>query len=545
MRASILICSIVGIAIGAMAQTPLQRTAQLSENERIEDALKEVRSILAKEPANGEAWFLLGEIQMENDQLDSAAAAYQRGSAAEPSFLLNMIGKAKVDQANGNSDAARAGMEAVIQKIAKMPKEMQARIYRNAAKGLILGTTPDHALALRYIDKAIELLPNEPDSYIVKGDIELDANPADASKPLMNYRKAMDLAPNTARPIAKRAYVYHRGANPTAAIAEYDKAITLDPTFAPAFRGRAESHFMARDYEKAVADYQKYLELNQGSQSARSRYAQFLFLSNKYAESLELINALEQEGVKNNTLARLKGYNLVELGDTANALNALETYFEQQPPDRVLSTDVQYYGKAIAMLGNDSLAGEKLLAAASMNRADPNLYAEAGSYFLKAKMYDKAVEAYQKKVASPKVAVNDWYYLGGAANRAQQFNVADSAWANYVVHQPNIYQGYLGRARAQVGLDPEKTTWQAKPFYEDVIRRMTPEDISRSPIDAEEAYFYLAFYNFTVTEDLPVAKCWFEKVKALNAGTGNTKIANDMLLTKELKDVNPAQCEIL
>ena len=183
------------------------------------------------------------------------------------------------------------------------------------------------------------------------------------------------------------------------------------------------------------------------------------------------------------------------------------------------------------------------MAAAQMKNADPQLFMEAGAMFNKAKMYERATEAYKGKTMSNKVEVNDWYYLGSTAQKAQDFVTADSAWAKYVTYQPNIYQGYMGRARANVGLDPEKTTWQAKPFYEEVIRKMKPEEATKSPSDAEEANFYLAYYYFT-SGDRGQAKCYFEKVSAINAGTGNTKIAMDMLTTKELKDLDPTPCEL-
>ncbi|MBL0125883.1 MAG: hypothetical protein IPP83_00180 [Flavobacteriales bacterium] len=252
---------------------------------------------------------------------------------------------------------------------------------------------------------------------------------------------------------------------------------------------------------------------------------------------------MEQEGVKNNSLARLKGYDLVELKDSTRAVQAMEAYFAVQPTDKLLSSDVQYYGRAIALLGNDSLAGEKLLAAARMKERTPTS-SRKPDRCSSARLYTKAMEAYKAKVASGKVAVNDWYYLGGIALRAQAYGTADTAWAEYITKQPSIYQGYLGRARANVGLDPEKKTWQAHTYYEEVTRRMKPEEVTKSPSDAEEAYFYLGFYHFYSTKDLTMAKCWFEKVKATNAGTANTKIANDMLLSKDLKDVRAGACEL-
>lgn len=359
------------------------------------------------------------------------------------------------------------------------------------------------------------------------------------------YKKASDLRTTSAKPVARRGLVYHRARNFDAAIAEYDKAIGIEPGFAPAYRGRAEAYFGKRDFAKAKADYDEYLKLNSGSQSAMVRYAQFLYLVQDYKQSLDLIGKLQAAGVDNNTLLRIKGYDQVELKDSANAMATLDAYFAKQPQEKVVPSDLQYYGRAVALMGNDSLAGEKIMAAAAMPNADPDLYLEAGSYFQKAKLFDSAVLAYQAKTNSSKVVVNDWYYLGGAAQKAEQYEVADMAWTKYTERQQNIYQGYLGRARANVGLDPEKTTWQARPFFEEALRKMKPEDIAgKAAKDAEEAMFYLAFYHFYGSKDLPAAKCWFQKVKELNTGTERTKQSSDMLLSKELKDQPAATCEL-
>jgi len=548
MKTLILASAMLAIASVSQAQTPLGEAAKLIENERFEQATAAIRTILAKEPTNGDAWFLLGENYFYNEKLDSADAAYKKGMEVNPLMPLNAVGIAKVLQATGKQAEAKAAFDAAIAKAidksSKTAKPVQASVYREAAEGLIYGPVKDPATALTYIEKAILLDAAESENYIVKGDALFEANPRDASEPMANFKKAADMKATSAKPVAKKGFVYYRAKNYDASISEYDKAASIDPLYAPTFRGRAEAWFMKRDFTKAKADYDTYLQLNKGNVSASVRYAQFLFLVQNYKESMDLIQKLEASGVDNNVLTRLKGYSMVELGDTVNAVPTLEAYFAKQPQDQVVSTDLQYYGRAISLLGNDSLAGEKLLAAAALPNADPELYMEAGSFFQKAKMFNKAVVAYQGKTQSSKVAVNDWYYLGGAAIKAKEFQVADDAWTQYIAKQPNVYQGYMGRARANVGLDPDKKTWQARPFFEDVIRKMKPEEMTRSPSDVEEAYFYLAFLNYYSTNDKAAAKCWFEKVKAINAGTPNTKVANDMLLSKELKDVASSTCEL-
>jgi hypothetical protein len=124
------------------------------------------------------------------------------------------------------------------------------------------------------------------------------------------------------------------------------------------------------------------------------------------------------------------------------------------------------------------------------------------------------------------------------------YQTADSTWAKYIEKAPDLFNGYLGRARANVSIDSTKTTWQAKPFYEDVIRKMKPEEQTTKKVELEEAYFYLGFYYFTKEKDNGMAKCWFQKLRDLNAGTSNTKVGSDMLLTKDLKDVTPKDCAL-
>lgn len=541
------------VLLGLVAATPadaqsLREAQRLTENEQFAKASNMYRSLLVNDPNSGEIWFNFGENYFLWDRTDSATYCYTRGASANPRHPLSHVGVGKMLWAKGDTAAARPHFQEAIRtatdKTNKFPKPLQAATYRELAEAFMQGTHKDTRSALAYLDKGLTLDPNDPEAYILKGDILFDINPVDASEPLVNYKRAIDLAPMSARPISKKALMYHRGANYAAAITEYTKAIEKDPSYAPAYTGRAESYFMDRKYDLATADYDRYLELNKGDKDAMVRYAQFLYLVKKYPESLSTIQQLEAEGVSSLVLTRIKGYDLVEVGDSVNAIPTLDAYFAQQPKDKVLSSDLQYYGRAHGLVRKDSLAGEYLMQAAEMPKADPELYAEAASYFQKARMYTRAVDAYQKKVNSPKVAVNDWYYLGGLANRAKEYALADSAWAKYIEKQPNIHQGYMGRARANVGLDPEKQTWQARPFYEDALRRIKPEDITKARVDYEEACFYLGFYHFYSTKDMATAKCWFEKVKALSSGTPNAKVASDMLLSKELKDVTAAPCEL-
>jgi tetratricopeptide (TPR) repeat protein len=585
----------IGLACAAVAASAqLPEAIKLTQNEQFEKAEAAFVKIVQSTPNNAEAWFYLGENYFANDQADSAAAAYQRGIAVKPTYPLNYAGLGKVLHSEGKVAEAQAqfakATEVAELKANKAGKDLIAATYRTEAEGLLAGKTPDYNGALALIQKAIDLYPKDAEAYILKGDALFDMNPRDGTTPLENYKKAMELEPQNAEPVARKAFMYYRANNFQSSIDEYTNAIALDPNFAPAYRGRAEAYFKARDFDKATADMNKYLELNTGSVSARVRNAQFLFLVKKYDQSLAEIQSLEQAGVKNMTLKRLKAFALEEKGEHEAADKAMQAYFAAQPADKVISVDYEYQGKIYQSLAKemaknppittdpngtlvvdgskanitkaekhadgstgytikftpyDSLAAEMYLKAARMDPAKDYLYLEAAKAFTDAKAYGKAVAAMRGKIAG-RPEVNDWYYLGAMANRAGMYSLADSAWAQYITKQPNIYQGYLYRARAQAGMDTaEVKNWSAKPYYQDVIDKMKPEEIPAHKADLEEAYNYMGLYYLYNKDamDRAVAKCWFLKVSELGAGTSITRQVNDTFLKmKELKDVTPAEC---
>lgn len=591
---------LLSATVASNAQS-LSDAIKLTDKEQFDKATAAFRSQLASAPQNGEAWFYLGENYFANDHADSAEFAYRKGLEVNPRFPLNHAGLGKVLRAKGKKQEADAEFTAAItaatEKAAKNPKALVAATYREVAEGLLEGADKDYTTAQADLDKSIELDPKNVDVYILKGDAYFDANPRDGTTPLEYYKKAMAVDALNAKPVSRKGFMYYRAKNFPSAIEAYTTAIAIDPAFAPAYSGRAEAYYMSRDFDKATADMNKYLELNTGNMSARVRNAQFLFLVKKYDESLTEINALEGQGVKNLVLMRLKAYDLTEKGDFAAARTAMEAYMAEQPEEKRISLDYEYMGKiyqGLAAQSNvttgstatsgsqsatvtttngtttmtataadgttttmttttgpdlDSLAGEMYMKAVQLDKTKDYLYIEAAKAFTKAKAYDRAIAAYREKMATGKVEVNDWYYLGSTANKAKRFQLADSAWAMYITKQPNIYQGYLYRARAQAGMDSaEVKTWTAKPFYEDVIRKMKPEEQQKAKADLEEAYNYMGLYYLYNKEnmDRAKAKCFFEKVAGLGANTSITKQVTDTFLKmKELKDLAPANCDVM
>ncbi|MBL8002818.1 MAG: tetratricopeptide repeat protein, partial [Flavobacteriales bacterium] len=490
----------------------LPEAVKLTDREQYEKATAVLNNVLAADPQNAEAWFLLGENYFASERSDSAAFCFGRGASVNGRYPLNHVGVGKVMWTKGQASEAKAQFDKAIanatDKANKFGKPLQARTYREIAQAYAEGNQKDLARSQEMIAKALELDPKDPETYILKGNVLFEANPRDGSAPLENYKQAAQLDALSAKPVSKKGFMYYRAKNYSAAIEEYTKAIGIDASYAPAYSGRAEAYFMARDFEKATADMNKYLELNTGNTSARVRYAQFLFLVGKHTESLNEIKDLEGKGVKNLTLQRIKGYDQVELKDAAGAKATLEAYFAEQSPEKVIAGDWEYYGKALVGLGQDSLGAEHMLKAARMDRTKDYNFVEAAKAFSKAKAYDKAIGALKEKIAGGKPETNDFYYLGDAALKGKRWMTADSAWATYIERNPNAYQGYKFRARTQNGMDSLETkTFAAKTWYEQMLARMKPEEKEKYKADQEEALNYMGLFFLYSKEarDLPKA----------------------------------------
>ncbi|MBK7554657.1 MAG: hypothetical protein IPI55_08650 [Flavobacteriales bacterium] len=566
MKKSIILCAAAVVSLKLSAQ--LQEATQLTDKEQFEKATSLYKVAITAAPTSGEAWFYMGENFWYNERRDSAEICYRKGAEVNPRFPLNHAGIGKALRAKDNITEAQAKFTEALamaeDKTNKLAKPAKSLAYREVAEAMATGANPDFVTAMAYLAKAEELNPSDIEIFILRGDMSVVADPRSGpTQAVAEYNKAINLQGLSPKPLAKKALMYHRsGRNPAGAVEEYTKAIANDAAYAPAYRGRAEAHFSLKEYDKATADYEKYLELNKGSVSARVRYAKFLYLIGKNNESLAEITALKATGLNDNSLRRIEGYNLAAAGNHVQALEVMEEYLSEQPDDLEIPSDWEVMGKIYEGLakqvgegtittgglpsGNlDSLAAEMCLICVRVDRDRPDLYLNAANLFKKAKRYDKEVEVWQEKIAAGEAKANDYFYLGSAANRAKMFPLADSAWTSYIERNSKTYDGYLGRARANVGMDTARTTWQAKPFYEEVVKHLTPENIEKKKVDVEEAYFYLGYYYYTQEKNLPLAKCWMEKVRDLNAGTANTKIGSEMLVRNEMKDLAAADGTVL
>ena len=522
------------------AQTPLIDAIKLTESEQFEKAAAQYVSLIQKEPTNGENYFYLGENYFKQAlldstfkpvDLDSASYGYTTGLSKNPGSPFNYVGKGKVLWYTGKFDEAKKQFFDALQiispanKSASFTGKQKAAVYMKIAECYIKAKKKDLTEANNLLNKALKEDKNNPDIYILFGDAALEQNTGDASIAITNYKKAYELDKKSCKALLRIGQLYNRARNLSEAVKSYDEAIKVDPNFAPAYREKAEAYYRGKQYETAILNYKKYLELNSGSLNAHVRYASFLFLSEKHNDAIAEILEIQKQTSSIPFLYRLLGYSYFETGKYAEGTQAIETFFQKAPEKKILPSDYEYYGKLLSKAGKDSLAIEKLKLAISKDTSNQELWGELGTIYLKAKKYPEAINSFSKKIKAGKnVDVNDHYQLCRSYFYNKQFAKADTAALQIINLRPDISIGYLWRGKANAQLDPKNEKFLAKPFYEEYLSKLKPEELEKNKQNVAEASECIGYYYMTQKE-YGKAKCIYEKLKSVDPNNKKAKEA--------------------
>ena len=511
----------------ASAQS-LPDAIKLSESEQFEKASAAFVGLIQREPTNGENYFYYGENYFKEEvidssfkaiDLDSARMCYEMGMKKNPGNPLNYVGIGKVLWYDGKTaDAKKQFYDAVqiispANKTATFTGKQKAMVYSKIAECYIKARNKDVAEAINLLNKAMKEDLNNPELIILMGDAMLEQNTGDASQAIAQYKKAYDLDKKSAKALLRIGQLYSRARNLSEAVKSYDAATTADPNFAPAYREKAEAFYRGKQYETAIGNYKKYLDLNSGSLSARVRYASFLFLSKKYAESVTEILEIQKINSSIPFLYRLLAYAYYETGKYPEGMQSIETFFTKASEKKTLGSDYEYYGKLLSKSGKDSLAVEKLKLAISKDTTKTELWGDLGSSFLKAKKYPEAIGAFNKKIKGGRGNdVNDYYQLGRAYLYNKQYGKADTAFMQIITLYPDLPTGYLWRAKANAQQDPDSKKGLAKPYYEQFLTKLKPEETEKNKNYIIESNEYLGYY-YVLQKDYSNAKCAYTKLK--------------------------------
>ncbi len=535
------------------AQT-LPEIIKKTDNENFDAAAASFRELIAKEPNKGENYFYYGENFFKNEDPDSAAIFYQKGVDMNATSPLNYVGLGKVLLFKGNVADAKAQ----FYKAATLGGAKNTEVMRRTAEAWLATGNKNADEALALANNAVKLEAKNPENYIILGDAQLEKNPTDGGAPIKSYKMATSLNPKSTKGILREGKLYQRGRNYQLALDKYKEALAIDASFAPGYREIAELYYLAGQPAKSIENWKKYLELNNSDQ-ARYRFMTALFANKQYAEAISEYENLKKTGFKNAYLDRIAGYSYLENGNKTDTmaytkgLKAMNDFFAMAGTNfKYKAADYKYKGLLLLRMGKDSLSKIEMEKAVALDPSiGGDINSELANNAMKVKKYDEAITYFMRKMNGDAKNLNNndyynlgraYYYSGGkilnesnsikdAKLRQKKideslpfFVKADSAFLKLTELNPSWPVGFFWRAKANAQLDPDNTKWLAKPYYEQALGLIKPEERG-SPANKSnviEAYEYLGFYYVTTKDKVKADETW-NLVKELDPNNAKQK----------------------
>lgn len=337
------------LASSLLAQVDLTEVKRKIDNEIYSQAISDLNGFLAQEPKNPELHYWKGVSLFQSGAVEDAKAAFLAGIKAKGKYPYNHVGLGRVQFAE--EDATMA--DESIKKALNYDKGKDINVRFAAADAYLEGKKVKDAEVLLY--QAQEDAPDNPQSYIMLGGL-YEAKGTGVLA-LSQYEKAIQKDPNFVKGHTAIGELKIEGEEYDAGAASLRKAMEIDPNYAPAYRAMGELWFKARNYEKARDFYQKYVSLTQDDIAARLRYAQFLFLSENYSETISEFNNIQEDTI-NSVMRRLAGMAYYKTGDLASGKKWMDEYFANIDPKYTIFQDYETYGRIMLESGDRDKADE-------------------------------------------------------------------------------------------------------------------------------------------------------------------------------------------
>jgi tetratricopeptide (TPR) repeat protein len=529
-----------------VAQTETDGFNKLNRKEYAE-AKKIFGEMLKANPGDAVAIYGMGEYYYSIGKLDSAKILYTKGIDANSNYAGNYAGLGKLSLSSSPTEAEAYFKDAVK----KSKKNVTALIA--IAKTYADQTPKNLVEAKRYIDKALEIDPNNSPAYYLNGMIEMaNGNLNDAS---LQFERAIHFDSKNYEAYLQQSDIMVSARNSAQAVEYLNKLLSVKPDYWLAYKMIGKINYNDKKYPEAIKNYAIYFK-NEPSDKDVAYYAYSLFFNKQYTEAKDVINILVQQNPNDYIPLRLLGYISYETKDLVNGKGYMDKFFTLAPVDKILADDYSYYGKMLSVAGNDSLAIENYKLALTKDSTDFLIYDELFKANFRMKKYEQSLIYGEKYISKkPNLVAGDFFQLGKAyysvgnslltpadslkspellkvdsIKQHDDYVHADSLFAKVVKYAPTSYLGYFWEARVNSTIDKETTQGLAKPYYEKAFEFLIKDPVKYKK-ELSEIYAYMGFY-FYLKEDTATSLDYWKKLLELDPENAKAKEAIESLEKK-------------
>jgi len=461
-------------------------------------------SIANPSPANTEDMCTLGKLYLKSNQIDSAKNCFDLALKVNLKSTGAYAGLAKISILSGDFK----GAEVYLDNIYKIDKGKDANIFIEIADAYFTPKKKYYTQVMKYLDKAKAVDKSNTAIYISKGDYFLNCD--SAGKAANEYERAISIEEKNIKAQTRIGWIFSLSKNFPEAQKAYIKALQIDSMYAPALRQLSDLYYSKGMYSKALPLYRNLMTVSEYDFNQQLRYATLLFQNKAYDEACPVCDKAMNDDPKNIVAKRIKSYSLFELKKYPEGLSLIQDVVTRKDTENIMLLDYEYYAKLLGQSEKDSIALIYYFKVVKADTSKKELYEPIAKSFDKLKKYDKAIEYYEKLIASkPAPTATDYFMLSRSCYnqgntltgtpdttlRLSYYKKADTSLAMVIIKSPQSHLGYFWRARVNALLDPETEKGLAKPYYEKADSIMSL-NASKFKKELVESYQYLGYYFY-------------------------------------------------
>jgi tetratricopeptide (TPR) repeat protein len=501
--------------------------------------------------------YYLGQTYYELQQVDSATYFYDQAVAIHPEYPFGYIGQGKIALSKDD----KKGAENLFKKangLAKKDPSVQTSI---AEVYIAAKMYPEAEEAL---EKATKVNKKYSGIFVAEGDMLMQENKV--GEACARYENAIVFDTTDKVAYLKLARVY-KTINTAQALSRLNDLITIDPNYIPAYAEIGDINRSEGMYLKALEAYKKFISIPGVPIVQHERYAQLLYFTDSYTESLKQIQYVLKQDPKNPVMHRLEAYNNFKLENYALAVEQMSAFLDNNPENTHIYLDYLTLGQALLKEKQALPAIDAFIKASQLKDTKPEIYKELASAYKAADNYPGAVNAYDQFFAAESTpVVFDYFYYGQACYTAATKYVAadvlnakltpeeeaanhdalylyigkgNGAFDEVINRSPESYLGYLWKAnlnslpdyveQAKTG----KLLGAAKPYYEEAIKVMLAKNENGvRNADLIDAYNYLGSYYVLTEDNKTKAGEYYKAILELDPDNARVKQTLDVLKIK-------------
>jgi tetratricopeptide (TPR) repeat protein len=279
-------------------------------------------------------------------------------------------------------------------------------------------------------------------------------------------------SPSNAELYYQRAQIYFNEKYLDKSMADIEEAIRLNTGNALYHFFKGKLLYAMNQTLKASDEYEAAIKLKPDYTEAKLKLAELYYIVKEHQRSLDDLNSILAADPSNAVAYYFKGMNLKEMKDTAKAIDAFQSAYEN---------DKLFYDAAIQLgliytARNNRLAAEYFSSAIRINPKNEEAYFARGVFYQQSKRYEEALLDYRKVIALNPSSDLSYYNVGYINFETQHLDEALRNWDICIrMNNANLKAYYMRGLVYEMKRDKEK----AKLNYTYVLRLDPTYELAR------------------------------------------------------------------